>query len=326
MFSVTEADAVSLLRAGGVVAIPTETVYGLAADITNSQAIEKIFITKQRPFFDPLIVHIAELAQMKSVIAEGIALPPLVENLAHEFWPGPLTMVLPKNKKLNSMITSGLETVGVRMPKHALTLQLIRDLGQPLAAPSANRFGRSSPTCADHVASEFGDSVPILDGGPCEVGIESTVIGFNRDFSKIQIYRPGAITQIMLRKFAPTETIISPVMASPGQLLHHYMPDLPLVLLKSNLHLTVDLYELIRSTLNLEYLHPSWMTLTDDPTLAARQLYSRLREAAQKDSANCIILARTVKKPYRASDPDTSNAELEQAISDRLNKAATLVI
>lgn len=324
--------ALSHLRNGGVVAIPTETVYGLAADITQPKAIENIFITKQRPFFDPLIVHISEVSQLKNVVdqeilsattgsrlIDGVALPPLVEKLASAFWPGPLTMILPKHKKLNSMITSGLNTVAVRMPKHPLALQLIHELEQPVAAPSANRFGRTSPTRAEHVFNEFSESVPVLDGGPCEIGVESTVIAFNPSFTEIHIYRPGAITHIMLQKFAPTETVTTPTKTSPGQLEHHYMPDIPLVVLSSVHHLSIYTYEHICTKLNLEFLHPCWLHLSESDTLAARELYARLRESAQQAHANCILLARKIHTNAVA-------AKLEYAIADRLSKAATLII
>jgi L-threonylcarbamoyladenylate synthase len=315
--------AVELLRQGEVVAIPTETVYGLGADITQSRAIEKIFATKQRPFFDPLIVHIAEIDQLKQLISpqiyKGGQLPTLIQKLTEAFWPGPLTLVLPKNKNVNAMITSGLETVAVRMPKHDLTLQVIRDLREPLAAPSANLFGRTSPTTAEHVIDEFGGSVSVIDGGACTVGVESTVIGFDSALSEISIYRPGAITHSMLSNFARTKMAPTPVADAPGQLKHHYMPKIPLIYLKNTNHLTIDLYERLKSELGVDHLMPSWVTLSSDEVLAARQLYSSLRWAAEKPNANCILLRR------RESSNSIHAQDYEQILDDRLSKASTFV-
>ncbi|NDF16271.1 threonylcarbamoyl-AMP synthase, partial [bacterium] len=182
------------LEGGGVVALPTETVYGLAASIRSEEGIKKIFAIKERPFFDPLIVHISDLEQKKQVISEW---PPLADFLAKRFWPGPLTLVLPKHPSLNPLITSGLDTVGVRMPAHPIARQLIEKCGFPLAAPSANKFGKTSPTKAEHVRKGFEkEDLLILDGGQSEVGLESTVVALAREGDKdvVTILRPGAVT------------------------------------------------------------------------------------------------------------------------------------
>jgi L-threonylcarbamoyladenylate synthase len=164
--------AVEKLINGEVVGIPTETVYGLGAVISKSDAIKKIFTTKERPFFDPLIVHVSGVEQAKELSLDWSA---AADILAQEFWPGPLTLVLPK-KNVSDLITSGLQTVGVRCPDHKIALEIIEKVGEPIAAPSANRFGKTSPTCKKHVLEEFNDAVFVVDGGDCSVGIESTII------------------------------------------------------------------------------------------------------------------------------------------------------
>ncbi|MBK8614111.1 MAG: threonylcarbamoyl-AMP synthase [Flavobacteriales bacterium] len=169
-------EAARLLSAGELVAVPTETVYGLAANAFDEAAVLKVFEAKQRPAFDPLIVHVHSMEQLASVVRE---MPPEAETLMQAFWPGPLTLVLPKHPSIPDLVTSGLDTVGVRMPAHPLTLQLLSALPFPLAAPSANPFGYVSPTTAQHVADQLGDRIPyILDGGACAVGVESTIIGW----------------------------------------------------------------------------------------------------------------------------------------------------
>ncbi len=302
--------ALELLKSGEVIGLPTETVYGLAGDITQPAAVQKIFKVKNRPFFDPLIVHIAEINQVHSVVAEW---PVLAQKLAEKFWPGPLTLVLPKHKSVNSLITSGLDSVAVRMPSHEMARELIRALGQPVAAPSANKFGQTSPSDAQHVVNEFDQQIFVLDGGTCTVGVESTVVGFDNQYSEIKIFRPGAVTQEMLSAFAPTKRAQSGV--SPGHLEHHYMPKIPLVIVKSPLDFNADTYEPLRQSLKVNVLYPSWMTLPNDPVLAARSLYSQMRLAAERFShANLILLA---------FDFSSRNHDLWAAVSDRLQKAAS---
>ncbi|OFZ15935.1 MAG: threonylcarbamoyl-AMP synthase [Bdellovibrionales bacterium RBG_16_40_8] len=305
-------EAIRRLLADDVVSIPTETVYGLAADITNSVAVDKIFTIKERPFFDPLIVHIYDRMQADDVVAY---FPTLAEKLAKKFWPGPLTMVLPKRSDLNPKITAGLDTVGVRVPKHELTRELIRLLKRPLVAPSANKFGRTSPTTAEHVHAEFDDNIFVLDGGPCEVGVESTVVGFNTEFNEIYIYRPGAITYEMLSDFAPVNTSSSP--ASPGQLDHHYRPTLPLVILSTTPYLTNEIYYQLTRDLKVAELYPSWMKLPEEPTIAARLLYANLRKSAQKPGANCILFNYNL---------DEHISGLDIAITNRLKRAASIIL
>lgn len=216
--------AASILRQGGLVAIPTETVYGLAANALNPLAVAKIFAAKDRPLFDPLIVHLADVAWWPRVASE---FPPLAKTLAERFWPGPMTLVLPKSAAVPDLVTSGLETVGIRVPDHPLTRQLLRLTDLPLAAPSANPFGRLSPTTAEHVRRQLGDRVDmILDGGPCRVGVESTILQIQGDTATL--LRPGGIPLEVV------EAIAGPVKqphrvsqqnpVAPGMLDSHYSP------------------------------------------------------------------------------------------------------
>ena len=221
-----------LLLKGEVVGIPTETVYGLAGSIESEKGLRRIFSLKERPFFDPLIVHVSSFRQAASLVLEW---PPLADFLARRFWPGALTIVLPKAPHVNPLITSGLDTVAIRMPDHSIARDLIDILGHPLAAPSANKFGRTSPSQASHVRDEFAnDNLFVIDGGECQIGVESTVIAFQSgdDNTEVQILRPGGITQTMLehaleRWGKPTTVRRAASEASPGHLKHHYMPKLP---------------------------------------------------------------------------------------------------
>jgi L-threonylcarbamoyladenylate synthase len=222
-------DAVAALHRGEVIGLPTETVYGLAADASNVAAVKKIFAIKGRPADHPLIVHIADAAQLSRWTQ---ARSPTAEKLARAFWPGPLTMILPRHPSVPDVVTGGQATVGLRCPSHPLALQVLRAFDGGLAAPSANRFGRISPTTAAHVHDEFGASVPlVLDGGECEVGIESTIIDLSSDTPRI--LRPGRITH------AQIEALIGPVAQdasehSPrasGTLEAHYAPRTPMLLL-----------------------------------------------------------------------------------------------
>lgn len=222
-------DAVRTLRAGGLVAIPTETVYGLAADATNADAVHRIFALKGRPASNPLIVHVASAAAAERYVA---AFPEEARRLAGRFWPGPLTLVLPKATSIPPIVTAGRDTVALRVPDHPLTLELLQRFDGPLAAPSANQSSHVSPTTAQHVRDEFGERCPtVLDGGPCRVGIESSVLDLcSRPW---RILRPGAVTQPMLeavvgRIEAARLLHVGPHGASsPGQLPVHYAPRTP---------------------------------------------------------------------------------------------------
>jgi L-threonylcarbamoyladenylate synthase len=221
--------AVELLREGDLVGLPTETVYGLAGDGLNPAALARIFEVKQRPLFDPLILHFAD-AEGAFALAENI--PDAARDLAEHFWPGPLTLVLQKKEMVPGLATSGLPNVALRVPAHPVAQKLLRAFGGPLAAPSANRFGRISPTDATAVRTELGDAVPlILDGGPCAVGLESTVLFLSE--RQPVLLRAGGIPleEIeamigLVRRGGPVEE--RPM--APGQLKHHYAPRKPLYL------------------------------------------------------------------------------------------------
>jgi L-threonylcarbamoyladenylate synthase len=215
--------AVALLTAEDIVAIPTETVYGLAGNIYSEKAIKSIFETKQRPFFNPLIVHIPCVTELPTIVDD---IPKKAQLLAKAFWPGPITLVLKKKNTIPDLITAGKDTVAVRVPNHPIALELLKQLPFPLAAPSANPFSRISPTTAEHVESYFKDSIKmILDGGACESGIESTIIGFKN--GNPIIYRLGstsieAIENVVGKVVLKNKKEIAP--DAPGMLERHYAP------------------------------------------------------------------------------------------------------
>ncbi|HZR42653.1 MAG TPA: L-threonylcarbamoyladenylate synthase, partial [Ktedonobacteraceae bacterium] len=230
------ARAATLLREGQLVVFPTETVYGLGGDALQPSAVEQIFAAKGRPFNDPMIVHIADESSLELLVTE---VPAQARRLAEAFWPGPLTMILPAGPRVPGLVTSGLPTVAIRMPRHPIALALIRATGSPIAAPSANRFMHVSPTTAQHALADLNGRVPlILDGGPCEVGVESTVLDLCAPVPTI--LRPGGVSLEALRTVLPEvqpparrqikhEDSHSEDTAhkSPGQLLIHYAPTVP---------------------------------------------------------------------------------------------------
>jgi L-threonylcarbamoyladenylate synthase len=230
--------AVRLLVAGDVVALPTETVYGLAADALNAEAVAKIFEAKERPTFDPLIVHLPHKKELETVAEVPEAIAAVVKRLAERFWPGPLTMVLPKKPCVPDLVTAGLPTVAVRASKDLVFTRVIRSLGKPLAAPSANRFGSISPTSAGAVKAELDGRIPlILDGGACHFGLESTIIKIEPAAPKplITILRPGPITPDDLKVFGRVQVAKRTSRDAPevpGQLESHYAPRTPLRLLE----------------------------------------------------------------------------------------------
>ena len=227
--------AKTILEEGGLVAIPTETVYGLAANAMNTDAVLNIFEAKKRPFFDPLILHSDSIEKIKTFV-EYIPLD--LKLLLRTFSPGPLTVLLPKNKKISDLTTAGLPRVGVRIPAHELTLKLLSMLDFPLAAPSANPFGYVSPTTAQHVQDQLGDRIDyILDGGPCEIGVESTIVGYEKE--QLTVYRKGGleietiqemISDVYVRDFSDSNP------AAPGMLKSHYSPKKQILEWKDELH------------------------------------------------------------------------------------------
>jgi L-threonylcarbamoyladenylate synthase len=229
--------AARLLHNGQIVVFPTETVYGLGAGAFQLAALKRIFAAKGRPFSDPLIVHISNEHELELLTTK---IPTEAKLLAQKFWPGPLTLILPKGSRVPHLLTAGLDTVAVRMPRHSVALALISALGSPIAAPSANRFMHVSPTTAQHVYADLSGKVPlILDAGPCEIGLESTVLDLCSD--KPRILRPGGISLEELHTILPE--VQPPVQRgvilegeenlakkAPGQLLTHYAPNVPLLL------------------------------------------------------------------------------------------------
>lgn len=223
----TIGEAAKRLRDGGLVAVPTETVYGLAADSTNAGAVAEIYRTKGRPDFNPLIVHVPDLGAAKRLGDFG----DLAIQLAEAFWPGPLTLVVSKtaNCPVTAAVTAGLDTIAIRCPAHPVMRQLLTESALLLAAPSANRSGGISPTTADHVARSLGDGVPmILDGGPCKRGLESTIVAISEN--NYRILRPGPVTQLQLEEAIgkPPMAVTTGKIESPGQLVSHYSPSKPL--------------------------------------------------------------------------------------------------
>ena len=221
------ATAADFLRSGEVVAIPTETVYGLAGNALNPTAVTKIFAVKNRPTFNPLIIHTDTFRKIRPYVG---SIPEVAHRLANQFWPGPLTMLFPKTSRIPDIVTAGLDRVAVRIPQHPLTQQLLATLDFPLAAPSANPSGYVSPTTAAHVAEQLGDKIAyILDGGACTVGIESTIVGF--EAGNVVVYRWGGISQDQLQQVVGKKAVVahsSGVARSPqapGMLKSHYAPQ-----------------------------------------------------------------------------------------------------
>ncbi len=300
MPSLSIKEAADRIRTGGLVAFPTETVYGLGANAFDAAAVQRIFELKGRPASSPLIVHVASIDMAREIAAEW---PPIAEELAQKWWPGPLTLVLPKKAAIPDIVTAGLPTVGIRMPKHALALELIEQAGVPIAAPSANRFGELSPTTAEHVRAAFGDAVEVLDGGPCTVGIESTVVSIEN--GELKLLRPGMISLGDLETVAAQSGAADP---APGMQARHYSPRTPLILVdgpKSVPGRTGAFLWRKKSGLVCRSVH---MPVTPDEYAA--RLYSVLHEL---DQENLPWIA--VELP-----PDTP---AWSAIHDRLKRAAT---
>jgi L-threonylcarbamoyladenylate synthase len=309
--------AIATLSAGELVAIPTETVYGLAANAFDSKAVERIFQLKGRPSNNPLIVHIGKIEDLDSVTSQ---VPETARKLAEKFWPGPLTLILPKSARIPSNVSAGLNTVGVRMPNHPLTLQLLRQLPFPLAAPSANPSGRVSPSTAQHVMSYFNYSgLQVLDGGACQQGIESTIVGF--DEAHIHVYRLGTINPEDLAEACEMPVLLQlqndarPL--APGMLTRHYSPqtrtlltrDLPADIEKYK-HLKVAVLAFTSFIIDPEKaVEHIVLTNTGDYAEAASNLYAALHRLDQS-GAN-LILCELLPEEGIAS-----------AINDRLRRAA----
>jgi L-threonylcarbamoyladenylate synthase len=304
-----------ILQQEDLVAIPTETVYGLAGKACSEEAVVKIFDVKNRPSFDPLIVHVASLKQVEEIV---VHIPEDAARLAEAFWPGPLTILLEKRNVIPDIVTSGLSTVAVRIPNHPLTIELLRSLSFPLAAPSANPFGYVSPTSVKHVDDQLGQKIPyILDGGDCPVGIESTIIGFKED--PPEIYRLGGITveeietiigQVVVRKHSSSRP------SAPGSFESHYAPGKKVLLDDiSSLESSVDLSK--AGLIRFKSSYPGVSTerqviLSESGNLkeAAKNLFSALRTLDKMEIQD--VIAELV--------PEVG---LGRAINDRLRRAGS---
>jgi len=329
--------AARLLSAGQIVAIPTETVYGLAGHALNEQALARIFAVKARPHFDPLIVHLAqqrarslaelEAAELIQTAELSLPLQKALDRLIQAFWPGPLTLVLPRHARIPELVTAGLPTVALRVPAHPAAQALLAQ-SFPLAAPSANRFGRISPTTAAAVYAELQGRIPlILDGGPCEIGLESTVLGLESE--QLVLLRPGQLSQAQLSQVAGLPVSLAQShpaeVKAPGMLKSHYAPERSLQLFHAPSDLTAHMRSGQRA--GVLFLSPppaetqallaahqaQWLALsaTGDLSEVAHHLFARLREL---DSLDVDYLL--------AEQPAEAQSGLGFAILDRLSKAA----
>jgi L-threonylcarbamoyladenylate synthase len=310
------ARALAILRAGGLVAFPTETVYGLGADASNTEAIKKVFAAKGRPHDHPLIVHLATVAQIDTWARE---VPPAARVLAKEFWPGALTLILKRAPTVSDLVTGGQDTVALRVPSHPVAQKLLRAFDGGVVGPSANRFGRVSATTAEHVRQEFGDAVDcVLDGGACDVGIESTIVDLSG--ASPALLRPGCISAAQLESALGTP-LAAPGASSPrapGTLAKHYAPRTPLMLVEGDV---ID--ELARSfarqgkrvaVLARHARRPlidrlTWIAAPETPAGYAHDLYASLRAL---DAAGCDVML--VEQPPLAVE--------WAAVRDRLGRAA----
>jgi L-threonylcarbamoyladenylate synthase len=306
--------AIDLLKRDELVAIPTETVYGLGGNAFSDIAVAKIFAVKNRPSFDPLIVHTSHYYRIKELVLD---VPEPAEILAQAFMPGPLTLLLPKRERIPDIVTAGSPLVAVRIPNHPLTLELLAALDFPLAAPSANPFGYISPTRAEHVEQQLGDRIAyILDGGSCHIGVESTIIGFQE--GRATIFRKGGVPlEDIEEKIGPVavKELSTSSPQSPGMLKSHYAPGVPLLLgdipelLKKHRHKRTGVLSFQRTYEEIPLEHQVVLSATGDLTEAARHLFSGLRYLDQLPLD--LILAELV--PERG---------LGRAINDRLRRAA----
>ena len=305
--------AKQILQQGGLVAIPTETVYGLAANALDKNAVLGIFQAKNRPHFDPLIIHSNSIEKIKHWVQD---IPAWAQQLADAFWPGPLTLLLPKKDSIPDVVTSGLPQVAVRIPNHPLSLQLLERLDFPLAAPSANPFGYVSPTTAAHVAAQLQNKVAyILDGGTCQVGIESTIVGF--EAGAITIYRLGGLAIEAIEKIVGKVQVQlnqSSNPQAPGMLKSHYAPGKPLFIadiasfLKSHPSQKVGIISFCTSYAVDKYLLKI-LSPSADLSEAAHHLFAAIRDLDASDTD--LIVAEKF--------PDTF---LGRAINDRLQRAS----
>jgi len=306
--------AADLLRNGQVIGIPTETVYGLAGNALDAVAVSQIFAVKNRPSFDPLIIHTSSLDRIDQYVTE---FPTALRQLAEAFMPGPLTLLLPRKSIIPDLVTAGMPRVAVRLPSHSLTRSLLAQLDFPLAAPSANPFGYISPTTAQHVAQQLGDRIPyILDGGPCQIGVESTIVGMEKE--RPTVFRQGGIAVEDMEKVIGSidlrpHSTSNP--AAPGMLASHYAPRVPVVHEVPETLLT----NYSANRIGLLRFRKKWQDIPGDQQFvlspsgdlaeAARRLFAGLRYL---DSLPVDIIGVEL----------VPNRELGRAINDRLQRAA----
>jgi L-threonylcarbamoyladenylate synthase len=302
--------AAALLRGGSIVGIPTETVYGLAGNALDEDAVLSIFKAKNRPFFDPLIVHTYSVAGISRYVK---AVPDKLRPLMERFMPGPFTVLLPRTEAIPDLVTSGLERVAFRIPDHPVTLELLRSLDFPLAAPSANPFGYISPTSARHVLAQLNGIIPyILDGGDCGVGIESTIVGMEGD--KVAVYRLGGLAIEEIENIVGQIEILdhSSNPSGPGMLESHYAPHKPLIIGDIN-KLLAEYADKKVAVLSFykKYNAPHEYILSaeQDIDMAAKRLFAGMRELDATDAD--LIIAENLPE-----------AGLGRAVNDRLKRAA----
>lgn len=308
--------ACSIIKNGGIVAVPTETVYGLAGNFKNLQAVKQIFQIKRRPLWDPLIIHFSSKKGLKKLCKYS---HPIVEKLSDYFHPGPLTLVLRKNPIVSDLITAGSNKVAVRMPRHPLTLKIMEQTDTCLVAPSANLFSKTSPTRAGHVLESL--QVPVLDGGPCEVGIESTILEVCFEKKILSILRPGFIGQkelndFLSRNYSDWQVQQISSSKSPGSSLNHYQPDTPLVLIQTNADRLS--HKCIEQKIKEHYPDrtPQELKLNSNAHIFGRELYHSLKQLSKnKKSVGYIVQKKG--HPYE---------EDWTAIWDRIEKASSEVV
>lgn len=297
---ITIQEAVKRLADGKLVAIPTETVYGLAADARNAKAIQKVFETKGRPAKNPLIVH---LPNTEALSLWATKIPESAYQCAQHFWPGPLTLILPKHPSVFPSITAQQDTIACRVPNHPLTLKLLANLNRALVAPSANPYGYLSPTTAEHVEQCFGDEVPVVDGGACSVGIESTILSL---IDKPTILRQGMISAQQLSDILglPVTTATHSDLLTPGSDLHHYAPHKPLYLVDTkDLSQQVSRLKKNKSVSVLCYQSTSienCIKMPIDPREYAKTLYEKLHQLDASPTDCIIVESPPLEDPWLA--------------------------
>jgi L-threonylcarbamoyladenylate synthase len=306
------AAAVEILNRNDLVALPTETVYGLAGDALQPEALAKIFEAKERPFFDPLILHVESKKWLAQLTRPSEKESRVVEMLMERFWPGPLTILFPKSDLVPDLVTAGLAQVAIRMPRHPVFIEVLQAFGKPLAAPSANRFGRISPTRGEHVFEELAGRIPlILDAGPTMVGLESTIVRVSEE--KIEILRQGAVSVEKLAEIAPTkEFAVAEIIVAPGQTASHYAPGKLLHLFGPDAFGPNSGQDALICWGPIQYAENfsvvRSLSETRDLQVAAQRLFSLLREM---DRAN-------VRQIFIEAVPEIG---LGKAIMDRIRRA-----